>query len=234
LGRKLPDTGVVIAAGGSGVRLGGRIPKQFRLLNGKPVIQIALRAFENVRPVRQIVIVVPKRYLLRTQRVVAQSGARKVVGIVPGGRTRQESVLRGLRAFGRRPDVVLVHDAARPFVHRTLILDVLRKAGSDRAAVPALPVRDTIKLSTRAGYLSQTLDRSKLWVVQTPQGFHFDLLFKAHRLAARRRVRATDDAALVERLGVPVCIVRGSLRNIKITERSDLLLAKKWSKTGFR
>ena len=130
------------------------------------------------------------------------------------------------------PEVVLVHDAARPFVTRKMISETIRQAMIHNAVVVCVPVSDTIKVEERKGFLTRTLDRSTLWVVQTPQGFQYDLLLRAHRHARKKKVLATDDAALVELLGIPVRIIEGSRRNLKITGRDDLHLAEMLVKAG--
>jgi 2-C-methyl-D-erythritol 4-phosphate cytidylyltransferase len=185
---------------------------------------MTIRAFEPVREIGQIIVVVPRQHLERVQQIVSRARFRKVVAIIGGGRDRQESVWNGLRSFTLLPKVVLVHDAVRPLVTRSLIRGVIRSARRYQAAVPTVSVNETLKVVT-AAYCTQTLDRSSIRMIQTPQGFHFELLFRAHRLAMRRHVRATDDAALVERLGIRARMVKGSSRNIKITERGDLQIA---------
>lgn len=230
MGKKALKTGVVIAAGGVGTRFGGRIPKQFALLNGKTVLQRTLERFEAVPEVGQIVLVAPAEHLPRAKAIVFRAGLRKVSRIVVGGKDRQDSVWSGLRAFPSPPDVVLVHDAVRPLVTSRLIKEVIRQAIQYEAVVPGVPVRDTVKLERAKGVLAHTLDRSKLWSVQTPQGFRYDLLLQAHRLAKRKHFRATDDASLVELLGVPIRVVEGSHRNMKITLQDDIKIAALWAK----
>jgi 2-C-methyl-D-erythritol 4-phosphate cytidylyltransferase len=212
----MPDVGVIIAGGGQGTRIGGKTPKQFLSLAGLPVLVKTVGRFNGIRDVSSIVVVVPE----------ALVGRGKVVAVVPGGRNRQESVWEGLQAFKSRPDIILVHDAVRPFVRPATVAEVIRAVRAFGAAVVGVRVTDTIKVGNAAGYFVTTPDRNTLWAVQTPQGFRADLLFSAHRAARRNRFVGTDEASLVERLGVLVRIVEGDYGNIKITTREDLRVAK--------
>jgi len=223
----LPEVTVIIAAGGRGRRMGGRTPKQFLPLAGVPVIERTIGLFSGVRAVREIVVVVPRESLRRMNAIVRRAGFARVA-VVPGGKERQHSVLRGLEACSRTDGVVLVHDAVRPLVERRVIDDVIRAALRHGAAVPAVPVTDTIKTvsGARGGFVSRTLPRGELWAVQTPQGFRFSILRDAHLKAAAAGVLGTDDASLVERLGRRVRIVRGNGANIKITTPRDRKVAE--------
>lgn len=208
--------------------MGGGTPKQFLPLAGVPVIARTIGLFEGIDAVGEIVVVVPHDAVRRTQLIVRRGGFGKVSAVVAGGKERQDSVLRGLDVCTCRDGVVLVHDAVRPFASRRLIEDVIRAAARSGAAVAALPVTDTIKTRARArrGFLSGTLPRGDLWAVQTPQGFRIRVLRDAHRRAAAAGFLGTDDASLVERLGVHVRIVPGDEANVKITTPRDRKLAE--------
>jgi len=217
-------TGVaaIIVAAGEGRRFGS--PKQFALLGGRSVLEWSLAAFEAQPRVGEIVLVLPNEAL----------GARyaaafaKVRAVVRGGARRQDSVLAGLsRLDRRRTDIVLVHDGARPLVPAALIRRIIREAAAHGAAVPALPLEDTVKEGAD-GRVVRTVDRASLYRIQTPQGFAFEILEEAFRRAGEDGFTGTDDASLVERLGKPVVIVEGDPRNIKITTLLDL----KWAE-GF-
>lgn len=217
-------TGVaaIIVAAGEGRRFGS--PKQFALLGGRSVLEWSLAAFQDNPRVGEIVLVLPDEVL----------GARyaaafaKVRGVVRGGARRQDSVLAGLSRLDRsRTDIVLVHDGARPLVPAALIRRIVREAAAHGAAVPALPLEDTVKEGAD-GRVVRTVDRSSLYRIQTPQGFAFEILEEAFRRAGEDGFTGTDDASLVERLGKPVVIVEGDPRNIKITTLLDL----KWAE-GF-
>ena len=221
----MPRVGVVLAAGGMGRRLGGSVPKQFLLLDGVPIIVRTLRVFASLLAVGEIVIVVPRRHVRRAERMLARVRTGKVISVAGGGSSRQQSVWNGLAAFSRKPDIVLVHDAVRPFVRVREIRKVIAETIRYGAAFVGFRLTDTVKLEGRKGFFAQTLPREHLWGVQTPQGFRFDLLERAHLAAKKAGVVGTDDASLVERLGVSARIVEGDGRTIKITTKNDLIVA---------
>jgi 2-C-methyl-D-erythritol 4-phosphate cytidylyltransferase len=201
---------VVLLAAGLGRRMGARRPKAFLTLGGKPLYLHSLETFRSMREVRQVVLVVPKGV--------------KVAGSVEGGVRRQDSVRNGLQEVDPACDVVLIHDAARPFVTPDLVRRVLQGALEHGGAVPGLPVRDTLKKVDRKGRIGATLDREGLWSVQTPQGFRRGVLEAAY--ASGHGLRdATDDAQIAERAGIAVGVVEGNPRNFKITSKYDLILA---------
>lgn len=226
----MPRVGVVIAAGGKGKRLGSRLPKQFLPLAGVPILQRTVEVFASLRSVDEIVITSPNVHVARVRNILARSGIKKIVSIVPGGKERQDSVWNGLHGFIFKPDIVLVHDAVRPLVGQGVVKEVIASAARFGAAVVGVRVQDTIKVEEKKGFYARTLDRNKLWAVQTPQGFKLDILMKAHRVARRTGFGGTDEASLVERLNVPVRIVEGDRMNIKITTPVDLRFAEIWVK----
>lgn len=208
--------------------MGGATPKQYLALGGVPILQRTIAAFHALRAVREIVLVVPRDSIARTRALVKRGGFGKVAAVVEGGAARQASVYNGLEKCSSRAGVVLVHDAVRPLVGKRTILAVIGAAGRYGAAVPAVPVRDTIKIESgrRPGFCARTLRRDRLWAAQTPQGFRFALLLEAHRKARSAGFVGTDDASLVERTGRPVRIVRGAETNVKITTPGDRKLAE--------
>ncbi len=220
-----PRVGVIIAAGGSGRRVGTNLPKQFLPLAGKTVMERTIAVFASLDAVDQIVLVVPAGYVERTKKLVKKAGLRKVAAVVPGGKERQDSVWCGLNAFPCNPEILLVHDAVRPLIDHRTIAEVIDAAGREGAAVVGLRAKETIKEESPAGYYARTLDRERLWLVQTPQGFRYNLLREAHEQAARDGFTGTDEGSLAERMGFPVRIVEGSERNIKITTKDDFALA---------
>jgi 2-C-methyl-D-erythritol 4-phosphate cytidylyltransferase len=222
------DIAVIIPAGGAGKRMGGRLPKQFLRLRGEPILLRSVRAFERILAVRQIIIAVPREHLERTQRLVQAGKCRKVTAIVVGGRERQDSVRIALEWIIGTPAIVLVHDAVRPMVSRQVIDEVVAAAWRWGAAVVGVRVKDTIKTEGNPGFYGKTLPRHLLWAVQTPQGFKTHLIVQAHRSAHRAGYLGTDDAALVERLRIPVRIVEGSPKNLKITTKDDFEVAGLW------
>jgi 2-C-methyl-D-erythritol 4-phosphate cytidylyltransferase len=220
------DVGVIIAAGGSGRRMGGTLPKQFLRLGQETILERTIAVFERVPDVCEIVIVTPRQYLDRVVRLVRKANVSRQCTIVAGGRERQHSVWNGLRAFYTSPSIVLVHDAVRPFVRPATIRAVISAVRTHGAAVVGVPVGDTVKLAGTKGFYARTLPRERVWAVQTPQGFRLELLVRAHERARQDRFLGTDEGSLVERLGHRVRIVTGETDNVKITTRRDLKLAK--------
>jgi len=217
--------GAVVVSAGTGKRMGAAISKQYLPIGGKPIVVHALEAFETAK-VTSIVLVVGADDVQFAQGLVKQYRLNKVVAVVPGGTERQHSVRLGLEALARVfPDVawVLVHDAARPLVTPEVMERCLEAAANGSgAAVPAVPVKDTIKSVNDDGVILATPERKSLWAVQTPQAFRYDLLWEAHQKAAAEQVLGTDDAMLVERLGIAVSISEGDYRNVKVTTPDDL------------
>jgi 2-C-methyl-D-erythritol 4-phosphate cytidylyltransferase len=220
-----PRVAVVIPAGGSGTRLGGRLPKQFLKIGGEPILLTTARQLAGHPSVALVVVAAPGAYLARTRRVLRPLAGRVTLKVVEGGAERQDSVWRALLAVPEDMDIVLVHDAVRPFVTCGLIDEVLRATVEAGAALCARPIAETVK-RVSAGMVVETLDRRGLWAVQTPQGFRAALLREAHDKARREGVVATDDAMLVERLGQPVRVVAGLAANVKITTPEDLRRAR--------
>ena len=224
----------IIAAGGRGERVGGERAKQFLELSGTPVIIHTLRRFEECATVGETIVVVPSSDAGAFLELAEKYGLRKLARVVTGGQTRTESVWRGLQAVrAATARVVAVHDAVRPFVTPDEIDRTVREAEASGAAILAAPAVDTIK-EAEGTHVTRTLERARLWHAQTPQCFRYDLLRRAYEQAIAEDFDATDDSALVERLGVHVSIVEGGARNIKITTRQDLALAEILMKSGVR
>jgi 2-C-methyl-D-erythritol 4-phosphate cytidylyltransferase len=219
--REAGRVGAVIVAAGEGRRMEG-LDKVLVPLLGQPLIAYSLSAFEACPAVDDVVLVLSPRNLEAGRDLVRKRGWAKVRALCVGGERRQDSVRQGLAHLPACRWVV-VHDGARPCLEPQLILDTLEAAQETGAAVAALPVTDTIKSVGPDRVVAQTLDRGQLWAVQTPQAFLRELLERAHREV---REEATDDAALVERLGARVKVVAGSPRNLKVTTPQDLLLAQ--------
>ncbi len=220
------DVGVVVVAAGRGSRLGGGTPKQYQPIAGVPMVLRAVRPFTTHPDVVLVALVLPL-----ADAEAPPAFLRGVAGaglvVVAGGAERADSVAAGLRVLGPECTVVLVHDAARPFVDRPVIDAVIAHARAGEGAVAAVRVSDTLKLAapddpTR---VARTVPRDGLWRAQTPQGFPRTVLERAHA-AAGQSVEATDDAALVERTGVTVRLVPDSPRNMKVTTSEDMALAE--------
>jgi len=215
----------VVVAAGRGVRAGGELPKQFRKISGDTLLRRALLSFVQASDVDFVQPVIRAEDV---DIVRALTHGMDVLAPVFGGATRQASVRAGLEALEpRRPDVVLVHDAARPFATAALISRAISAAQQTGAAIPALPVTDTIKRIDSAGTVEATLDRSSLRLVQTPQAFAYPALLEAHRrAAAQKRDDFTDDAALAEWAGLKVAVFAGELGNVKLTTADDFMRAE--------
>jgi 2-C-methyl-D-erythritol 4-phosphate cytidylyltransferase len=218
------DAVAILVAAGRGERMGQERPKAFLDLAGVPLLLRAARAFEAAPSVSRLIAVVPEAELGEAKRLL--TGLVKLRAIVAGGARRQDSVLAGLAAVPADFDgVVLVHDAARPLVDVELVEAVAQQAAATGAALPVLPLVDTVK-RVRGGRVVETLDRAELSGAQTPQGFRAALLREACEAAARAGLAITDEAMAVERLGGPVHAVPGSPRNRKITTPEDLAWAE--------
>src|SRR5690348_5665414 len=214
------DVGVVIVAAGSGTRTGSSVLKQFRWIAGKPMLLHSVQEFMQRDDVGMVVAVLPKRYAGDPPPWLFQCDLERLLVSV-GGRERGESVLNGLEDLPPDIRIVLIHDAARPLATADTIERVICEARNGRGAVAALPVVDTIKEVDDEGRIVRTVERSHLWRAQTPQGFPREMIERAYVEARRTGVSASDDAALCERLGLPVVVVRGSERAMKVTDESD-------------
>ncbi|MGB7575126.1 MAG: 2-C-methyl-D-erythritol 4-phosphate cytidylyltransferase [Thermodesulfobacteriota bacterium] len=222
----------VIVSAGKGLRFMEGKKKQFHSLGGKPILAHTLDKFETCPLIRSILLVVGQEdmdYCLKE--IIEQYKFQKISQIVPGGKRRQESVKNGIDALPKDADVVAIHDGVRPFVTKAMIEDTIHSAERVGAVVLAMPVKDTIKVSNPDGTVLKTLDRESLWQIQTPQTFRVSVIKEAYYRAAEDGFVGTDDASLVERLGVKVHILPGSYTNIKITTPEDLFLANLFLKT---
>ena len=216
----------VIASAGAGRRFMEGKKKQFLLLGEKPILARALDSFEASPLIRSIhLVVAPEDMDYCLKEIVEKYGYRKIVAIRPGGKQRQDSVRHGIDSLAADSDIVVIHDGVRPFVTPTMIEASIRSAVTLGAVVLAVPVKETVKMVDPDGTVLKTLDRETLWQIQTPQAFQTSILREAFRKAAGDGFVATDDASLVERLGVAVHVLPGSYRNIKITTPEDLTLA---------
>lgn len=214
----------IIVAAGRGRRAGLGYNKVLSCIGGMTVLERTIRAFAGSGLVDEIIVVINRD---------DEEQVTEILGKLPwdiklsyGGSERQESVYSGLRNLSESSGIVLIHDAARPFVDADIIGRCIEGARIYGAACTGIPVRDTIKYIDSEGYVVQTPERSLLWCAQTPQAFRKDIILKAHEHALECGIKGTDDATLAERLGIRVKMVEGSSRNIKITSREDLLLVE--------
>jgi len=218
----------VVVAAGRGLRFGGETKKPFVALGASPLIIHALKAFQKTSLVDEILCVVSKEALGLTQALVSGHDLPKVRAVLPGGRRRQDSVAAAVFSLARTgddQDIVLVHDGVRPLVSRALIERVLEGVKAHGAAVAACRVTDALKTVSPAGRIEKSLSRERVRAMQTPQGFRLGALARACRKAEAEAFEASDEAMLLEQLGLPVHCVEGEAENIKITTPSDLKLA---------
>ena len=214
----------IIAAGGQGTRLKEKASKPLVKLAGLPIIIHTLKAVSKSSLIDSIILVVAKEIFISTQALVKRAKLAKPVKYVVGGKTRSDSVFNGLMALDKDTDIVVIHDGARPFVTPDLIDQSIRLCKRESAVIVGVPVKATIKKANAKSYVAQTLNRSELIEVQTPQGFHRNLLVKAHQQKIKEE--ATDDAMLVEKMKEMVKVVMGHPRNIKVTTAEDLQIAE--------
>ncbi|KZE68262.1 2-C-methyl-D-erythritol 4-phosphate cytidylyltransferase [Fictibacillus phosphorivorans] len=215
----------VIPAAGQGKRMNAGISKQWIELLGKPVLAHTLDVFEKDPLCEGVILVGSKQELKQMQQFVQTFQYTKVHQIVPGGKERQQSVYEGLKKVTKDADLVLIHDAARPFITHDSIQQLVARAADSGSAVLAVPVKDTVKKVVQ-DHVEETIDRSSLWAVQTPQAFRLSIVMKAHEKADKEGYVGTDDASLVERIGETVAIVMGDYHNIKLTTSDDLLFGQ--------
>ena len=205
--------------------MGGSVPKQFLALGGQPIILHALLALQHSPVIDEVILAVPQNELeYCLTEIVARHHFTKVTKVVPGGKERQDSVRHALEQVHEDVEIVLVHDAVRPFLTDRMVEEVVTVARTKGAAIVALPMKDTVKQVGADRVIERTVDRQTLWLAQTPQAFRRDWLLEAHRKAHAEGVHATDDAYLVEWFGHPVSVVEGSGDNIKITRPEDMMI----------
>lgn len=217
----------VVLAGGRGTRMNSQIPKQYMDLSGKPVLYYALKAFQE-SAVDEIVLVTAAQDMDYCQKhIVDKYHLDKVRYMVPGGKERYDSVFNGLKMI-TECDYVLIHDGARPFLTQKVIADNIRAVMTQNACVTGVPSKDTVKISDSNGCVADTPDRSRVWIIQTPQSFAMPLIYRAYeKIFEMDRSTVTDDAMVVETaLKLPVHFVMGDYRNIKITTPEDLKIAQ--------
>lgn len=227
----MKTTAIVLAAG-SGKRVGGTVKKQYLDLGGHPVLFHSLQAFhESI--IDEIILVTGKDELEENKDIYLNSDFPKIKAVVAGGKERYHSVYSGLCA-AEGADYVFIHDSARPFIDNEIISRCLKSVMEDGACVAAMPSKDTVKIADEDGYVQTTPDRSKVWIIQTPQCFEYKLIYEAHKklIEAEEKgilgnLNVTDDAMVAEHFaGARVKLVEGSYNNIKITTPEDLPLAR--------
>jgi len=217
----------IIAAGGSGRRMGAEISKQYLLLSGMPILTHTLSKFEEAVTINNTILVVPFDDIGYVKReIVDKYRISKVTDIIAGGKERQDSVRNGLDIIGSDSEIVVIHDGARPFVTPKLIDISIERALEEGAVTLGVPVKDTVKSIDGMYIVKETLARDALWLTQTPQAFKREIIKKAYKQAYKDNYSGTDDSCLVERTGVKVRMIAGFYDNIKITTEDDLVLGE--------
>jgi len=222
----------IVVAAGKGLRLKSETPKPLININRKPVIIYALGCLNKEPRIKEIIVVANKANVKGIRKAVKKYRINKVKKIILGGKLRQDSVLKGLKAADS--GMVLIHDAGRPFIDSKIVRSAIVQAQKSGAAIVGVPVKGTIKVavSCQLPAVSKTLDRSLLWEIQTPQVFKKEWLLEAYRKFGK--IKVTDDSSLIEKLGKKVKIVLGSYSNIKITTPEDLVIAKAIARSRLR
>lgn len=222
-----PFVSSIVVAAGNGSRMKAGINKQYLYLNGKPVLAHTLTAFQKCQLIDEIILVVGKNdEEICKKEVIKPYKINKIKVIVSGGKTRQESMYKGLLKVNPKSDIVITHDGARPLIHQSTLIKCIETTLEHKATIVAVPVKETIKVVDEDNNVKDTPQRSTLWSVQTPQTFEYNLLINAHEKAIEEDFTGTDDAMLVERLNHPIKVIKGFYDNIKITTPEDLIMAE--------
>lgn len=221
------DTSLIIVAAGYSTRMGEGLRKPYLAINKRPIIFYSLEKFYNIPSINQIIVVVNELDMQMVKKKWRGCfNNYRVTDIVTGGRRRQDSVYNGLKSVSPDSEIVLIHDAVRPFVSKDVILQVIKKVEEYGAAIVAVPVKDTLKESGLDENILRTIPRANLWLAQTPQGFKRKIIIESYNKLMEVDCEVTDDSQIVERLGYSVAIIHGSYENIKITTPDDLKLAE--------
>lgn len=223
-------TAIIVAAGNSS-RMKKNLNKMFILLDDIPVLAHTLLKFENSKHINKIIVVTKQESIMTVNDIVREFGVSKVSEIIPGGKTRQDSVMCGLKYVDADDEIVLVHDGARPFISIEKIGEAVLSASSFGAAALGIPAKDTVKIVNGDNFVSETPDRNSIRLIQTPQAFKSDILKLAYIKAGEDGFLGTDDCSVVEHSNIPVKIIDGEYTNIKITTTDDLCFAEAINKT---
>lgn len=217
----------IIVAAGKGKRMKSDISKQFINIKNKPVLAYTLECFDKCTQIKDIILVVAEEYIdYCSNEIIYKYNFNKNIIITAGGKERQNSVYNGLKKVSSDTDIVLIHDGVRPFIEMSYIQKVICSAYENKGCVLGVPVKDTIKICSQEGFIETTPRREKLWAIQTPQAFDYNILMEAYKKSIEDNFIGTDDAMLVERLGYKIKIEQGSYKNIKITTPEDLITAE--------
>ena len=217
----------IIVAAGKGIRMNDTTRKQYLDLAGRPILAHSVMAFDACDLIDKIFLVIPKEDIEYCRKnILPVLELKNGVDLVFGGEKRQDSVYNGLQAIDKKTEIVVVHDAVRPFIQPEEIKSCILGAREFGACITGIPASDTIKHVGKSGLIEKTLIRDNIWFAQTPQAFKHELIIRAHETARHDGYIGSDDSLLVERLGIDVKIIKGSKNNIKITVREDLVVAR--------
>ena len=220
------QTHAIIVSAGKGVRMNRSTPKQYLLLQGRPVLCHTILAFDSCPEVDKIILVVPENDIQYCrEQLLSDLHLNTPVNVLAGGKRRQDSVFNGILSIDDRGGIVVIHDGVRPLVRPDLISRCIHKAKTSGACILGVPLKDTLKAVDGNSLIQRTIPREGLWLAQTPQAFHYQLIRDAHEAAAKQGIEATDDAALLEWMGLPVSILGSTADNLKITTNEDMVLA---------
>jgi len=233
--KNIEKVAAVVPAAGAGLRMGGESAKQFLDLNGTPLLAITLRPFETCQAIQAVILVVPPDAIEYCRNeIVKKFKLKKIKDVLPGGKRRQDSVRLGLEAVEEEYNLVLIHDGARPLIDETLINRIIQTAKENRAVITGMPAKETVKEVNHLTEVTKTYRREKIWLIQTPQVFRRSDIIEGHRRAYEENwEEVTDDSLLLERLGIPVKVIQGSEKNIKVTTPYDFKLAQILLGRGF-
>jgi len=227
-GNNILKTVAIIPCAGSGIRMSAARAKQFLEIRDRPILALTLEKFQACPLIDSITLVVPMAEIdFCKKEIVERYGFGKVDKVILGGERRQDSVRLGLEASNADFELAVIHDGVRPFIDVVLIERAVNAAKDHRAVIAALPAKDTVKKVDQAGFVVETYERKNIWLVQTPQVFRFKDIMTAHEKAVSEGWEdVTDDASLIERLGIPIKVIQGSEYNIKITTPHDMELGR--------
>ncbi|VAW11737.1 2-C-methyl-D-erythritol 4-phosphate cytidylyltransferase [hydrothermal vent metagenome] len=214
----------IVPTAGQGKRFQSTLPKSLIELSGQPIFQRSLNLLQKSSLIEKIILVVPKEHKQTFENIVRTLPFCKDIVIVEGGETRSISVNNGIKALDQDTDIVLIHDGVRPLVNLKLVDEAIKLSFEHPAVVLGVRVKPTIKKVDKQGFVKETLDRSELWEIQTPQIFQKNILQEAYKKLGTETF--TDEAALVEQIGVKVRVLEGDYQNLKITTKEDLFMAE--------
>lgn len=218
----------IVLAAGQGKRMKSSIQKQYILLKEKPILYYSLKAFEDVKEIERIILVVGKGEVSYCRKeIIDKYGLQKVTDVIEGGKERYHSVYEGLKLLEKHCDYVLIHDGARPFITESIILNTIENVKKYKACAVGMPVKDTIKIVDEENFCVHTPERAKVWAVQTPQAFEYNIIKSAYDILMQKEIMVTDDAMVIEQfMNISVKLIEGTYENIKITTQEDLKVAE--------